>query len=490
MELSVNFRSTVLILAVVMTAWSAFAADESRQEQGLQALKRGDRATAIALFTQVIDDPATTPELLQTALQNRGSAYLLNNNAEAAARDFDRAIELNPEQAALFLSRGTARGWLGDRTGAMADFDQALKLKPEYAEVHYNRGFLHERLEELDDAIAAHTRAIALNPKFGAAAVRLAKIHGRLGDPSKGISVLDSFLRQTEDSIVLFTRGNLRLETRKPADALVDFTRSIELAPDFAPAYTNRGAVLSQLGHPTQALIDFEKALALVPDDPTTLNQRGNAYRMLNRLDEALRDYAKVVAIAPEDSGVRLNLATIHMIRSEFDAAIREMTAVMNSGTGPEMTQYYRGHAYLTSGDLTAAKRDLEAYVANHPDDVYASMMLYITLARWGERRANVLAAHAKEKPAEWSDHLARRVAGVSNDEELFAAVDSGSPGEATGRLCEAHYYLAQLRLIEGDRSSARKHFEAALATNEINYLEHQGSVGELQRLNRSAKKK
>jgi tetratricopeptide (TPR) repeat protein len=46
-------------------------------------------------------------------------------------------------------------------------------------------------------------------------------------------------------------------------DALLDFSRAIELMPEFSEAYTNRGELLSGMGSYNDAVVDLKTAARL-----------------------------------------------------------------------------------------------------------------------------------------------------------------------------------------------------------------------------------
>ncbi|PSP15784.1 MAG: hypothetical protein BRC58_11050 [Cyanobacteria bacterium QS_8_64_29] len=71
---------------------------------------------------------------------NRGIARTLRGNYDAAVRDYDRAIELDPDNASAYFNRANARTQLGNLQGALSDFDAALRQNPEFAAALANRG--------------------------------------------------------------------------------------------------------------------------------------------------------------------------------------------------------------------------------------------------------------------------------------------------------------------------------------------------------------
>ena len=58
-------------------------------------------------------------------------------------------------------------------------------------------------------------------------------------------------------------RGNIFADLQQFDQALVDYTRAIDLDPNFAPAYVNKGVTLATLRHLWEALPYLDKAAQL-----------------------------------------------------------------------------------------------------------------------------------------------------------------------------------------------------------------------------------
>ena len=59
----------------------------------------------------------------------------LNTNLgkyKEAVEDYNKAVELNPNDAMLFYNRGTVKIELGDLEGAKEDFEKAMELSHQY----------------------------------------------------------------------------------------------------------------------------------------------------------------------------------------------------------------------------------------------------------------------------------------------------------------------------------------------------------------------
>ena len=62
--------------------------------------------------------------------------------------------------------------------------------------------------------------------------------------------------------------------------ALADYDKAIDLKPDYADAYSNRGVAKAALGQHDNALDDYDRAIDLKPDDADAYNNRGAMRRL------------------------------------------------------------------------------------------------------------------------------------------------------------------------------------------------------------------
>jgi Flp pilus assembly protein TadD len=72
-------------------------------------------------------------------------------------------------------------------------------------------------------------------------------------------------------------RGNSKMSQNRPQEALADYNKSVELAPNFPDPYLNRGAALEALGQWDEAIADYNRVLEINPQDAAAYNNRGNA---------------------------------------------------------------------------------------------------------------------------------------------------------------------------------------------------------------------
>lgn len=85
------------------------------------------------------------------------------------------------------------------------------------------------------------------------------------------------------------------------ASALADLDKAIELAPDMAAAYYNKGCIYLMAGDLTSALASFTRALELRSDFGEALYNRGYTYMSLGNREAGVADLSRAgqMGIAP-----------------------------------------------------------------------------------------------------------------------------------------------------------------------------------------------
>ena len=94
-----------------------------------------------------------------------------------------------------------------------------------------------------------------------------------------------------ESAYTAFYIGLTYQVTGKYDKALEQYDKSIELNPDSAVAYNNRGHAKAVLGQHVEAIKDYDKAIRLNPDYALAYLNRGLAYLAINQPEEARRDF-------------------------------------------------------------------------------------------------------------------------------------------------------------------------------------------------------
>ncbi len=78
-------------------------------------------------------------------------------------------------------------------------------------------------------------------------------------------------------------------------EAIIQYTRALDINPNLAKAYNNRGVAYAHEGSLSRAIADFTMALANNFKDAEAFNNRGQAYASTGNFTQALADYTQAI---------------------------------------------------------------------------------------------------------------------------------------------------------------------------------------------------
>ena len=134
--------------------------------------------------SKIIDAGTEGPTKLFLAHIWRGSAYEKKGNHDQAIADFDKAIDLQPDNAMTYYNRGVANAGKGENDLAISDYDRAIQRKPDFAEAYFNRAVAYDTKTDaakaLDDYRVASQQLPANDPNHEEALKRIADLEARI----------------------------------------------------------------------------------------------------------------------------------------------------------------------------------------------------------------------------------------------------------------------------------------------------------------------
>jgi tetratricopeptide (TPR) repeat protein len=99
-----------------------------------------------------------------------------------------------------------------------------------------------------------------------------------------------------------FEKGLALTKSGKYQEAIEAYSKGIELDPQNATSYYNRGNVYGRrLGNYPLAIEDFNRAIELNPEFVSAYDNRANANFLLGNYREAIRDCEQAIRLDPKD---------------------------------------------------------------------------------------------------------------------------------------------------------------------------------------------
>ncbi len=286
-------------------------------EKAVSLHQKGQLDEAEHLYRKIL---AQNPKNAE-ALHLLGVIEAQRKNFAAGVEIFDRAIKIQPNNAAFLSSRGNALRGLGQLNEALAAYDSALAIKPDYAEALNNRGVVLQGLRRPDEAIASLNQALAIKPDYAEAFSNRGNLLQELGRLDEALASYDRALAINPNyAEVHYNRGSTLQGLKRLDEALSSYYRALTIRPQFAEAHLHRGNALEELKRLDEALAAYDRALAIKPNYPEALYNRGHALHDLRQLDKALASYDRALALKPDDAEVFFNRGLTRLLSGHFQA--------------------------------------------------------------------------------------------------------------------------------------------------------------------------
>ena len=143
--------------------------------------------------------------------------------------------------------------------------------------------------------------------------------------------------------------------------AIADFNKGIELRPNFAGAYNNRGVAYGAKGDFDRATADYNRAIQLRPNFADAYNNRGVAYGAKGDFDRAIADFNKGIELRPNFADAYYNRGIAYYNKNDLDRAIADYNKSIQLRPNYAGAYYNRGVARLCLQAWEKAESDLIA---------------------------------------------------------------------------------------------------------------------------------
>jgi serine/threonine protein kinase len=293
------------------------------------------------LVVSILVDRSTTPAVDPPSASQTSESTdvasieqkLKNGDYRGALAEYDRAIELKPEDSNLYNNRGLLKHEkLEDYPGALADYDQAIKFDDNSAIAYENRGFLkHQKLDDPQGALADYDRSIKIDDNSAIAHNNRGLLkYEKLQDYSGALADYNQAIKLDEDDAITYNnRGLLKHEKLQDYQgALADYNQAIKLDSKYVLAYGGRGLLRHEKLQDYQgALADYDRAIKLDSKYVIAYSNRGLLkHEKIKNYQGALTDYNLAVEIDPKFATAYYSRSIIKYDRfSDRTGAINDM---------------------------------------------------------------------------------------------------------------------------------------------------------------------
>jgi tetratricopeptide (TPR) repeat protein len=217
-----------------------------------------DRLDRLPEAERLLEDASQRLASLPQPPMRQGDILRRRARFAEAAQAYDRAIArleaVRPHDWPLFYARGIARERSGDWPGAEADFQRALELSPEQPYVlNYLAYTWADQGIRLDEARAMLERAVALRPQDGNIVDSLGWVLFRMGDLPAAIQALERAVElEPRNATINDHLGDAYWAAGRQNEARFQWRRALTMDPE--PAEAQRIQEKLARGLPASAL--------------------------------------------------------------------------------------------------------------------------------------------------------------------------------------------------------------------------------------------
>ncbi|KGG17189.1 tetratricopeptide repeat protein [Prochlorococcus sp. MIT 0602] len=284
-----------------------------------------------------------------------------------AISDYSKAIEIDPSNSNFYTARGFSKQAIKDSIGATNDFFKALEINPRNADAYYGRG-IAQQLYNKEGAIEDYSKAIEIDTNHadaylmrGSAKEVLKKVEGAMEDYSKAIEINENNTR------AFYARGALKSSLKDYSGAISDYTKAIEINPEFTKAYLNRGIAKEVLKNKEGSCEDWKKGAEL-GDQACAHN-----WKVFCNINKS--DFPKII-LAKEKLDVIHNLVCdLWELYDSTDRELPEMRYSYSEDGRVNFSYYAKGASEFYTVDsegIVTTQGGIEIDDINHIPDLFA----------------------------------------------------------------------------------------------------------------------
>ena len=326
---------------------------------------------------------ASAKEMKKKALRALADLALATGDNDGANAYFKTFLELDPNNAQLWIERGDAMLAAGKRDIALESYAAAEKLlgsdPARKVEVVSRRGQALEGMGKDDDAVVEYRRAIKLAPKGYYLEVELT---GRIIDIYRRKQALPALLAEYEKAWPEGSRGHfewdtlgkLYEETGAQDKAIAALKRAVGRASFELETQRRLIQLLENAGRDDEALKQYESVVAAAPGEARFQLELAERYWRRGQEKKALDVVSRLQSRFPSDAGVLSAIADLYQRWGKEDLAIAQYERLAKLEPDDPGHLVTLGEQYWQKNDKQRAIATWKRIIASNKASGYAKL--------------------------------------------------------------------------------------------------------------------
>jgi len=354
---------TCCLVVVLFVTSSALAQKTAEDFYKLseKRLKNRDLDGAIAALDKAIELEPDVAALYG----KRSELRVMKGLLDAALTDLDKALLLDPELTTAYAERGSLRMMKNDMTGALNDFDNAIVRGERSANIFAMRANLRMMLNNPEGALSDYNAAISMNSGRIGNYVGRAAARDRTGDKAGAMAdytyVIDAFEQEERKG----TAPDKEARKVRANDMTSPVIHGPEITKPGDSKVTTQTTMVATMNPEAEENMTPEE-MEYLPNVAGAYMSRARIYQTNGNLDAAMADLNKSVALFPNFSAYQMR-GELQRTRGDLKAALADMNKSIELQPGLGFTYLERAVTLILLGRDDEAEKDFSMFVLHDP---------------------------------------------------------------------------------------------------------------------------
>ena len=252
-----------------------------------------------------------------------GEAYDEKNLLESAYSEYEKILNMNPENVTALLRMGIISLRRENFEEAEEKLTKALELESGSSELFYAEGLAHEfslryelAIEDYNNAVDKYDNLIKIYEYLGV-------ISGHRGTPEKGIEYFQNSLNIKESLAKVY--AHLGFVYRKTGDiefSIILYKKAVEMKPDDEKLYLNLALSFSLVDSLHEDAVNFfGKSIEIDSTNAEVHYKLGMVYGRMGKLGHQIWELQKAVKIDSTNAPALMDLAIAYFNNKMYSAS-------------------------------------------------------------------------------------------------------------------------------------------------------------------------
>jgi tetratricopeptide (TPR) repeat protein len=436
---------------------------------------------------------------------------------DAAIDDLRKATTLDAPTADMFYWLGEACRMSSDSNGttshtllvdALNAYTSAINIRPQDGALYDRRAGVHEKLREYSQAIADYTLAIKYDPRNASYFIHRGnayleqsqdttigsqpeqkKVAVQGENPASRPTAPNSSQKQPsiepeQKEALEKQRQNLRNLARQDYDQAKIYNQEHAAGViDF-----NEGLLSAIDGKFQDAIDEFAKAIKEGMNNWQVYYQRGLAYLDALNYEDAIADFSKAITFDQNDYRPYYRRSVANFYAQHFQQVVDDANQALAKQPNQELMYFYRGRANLFLGNPGAAADDFTAAIGAAPDYAFYAVWLHIARMNEGLDDRDEFIQNGQKYEESWQSIVYALFLGKTEPEDVMRAAANAKGDTQQDQICQANYYIGLYQVSKGNLDDATKLFQTVQKTCPHGNIEFNMAALELASINLGAR--